>query len=147
MPLEAIALSLLNVTRMIRPDRGDLALRLMGPKVDPPGTEVGDFLARANRPFENVLAPGDFESLEPSGHDRGLERCFQQRPSYSVGPEVDVALGALRDLLLHGDIGDLEPSTGPEHPEDLLEYPILGGRQVDDPVGDHEVGPAIANRE
>ena len=68
---------------------------------------MGDFLAGPGRPLEDILTPGDLEILETGGHDRGLERCFQQRPGYSVGPEVDVALGALWNLLLHRDIGDL----------------------------------------
>lgn len=63
-----------------------LGLRPVCPEVDALGAEVGDFLARPGGAFEYVLLPRDLEAFKSGGHDRGLERCLQQRPGYSVGP-------------------------------------------------------------
>lgn len=109
-------------------------LRFVRPEVDAVRAEVADFLAWNCCAFEDVLLPGDLKTFESGGHDRGLERCLQQRPGDSVGPEVDVALGSLRDLLLDCDVGDLNTATGAEHPVDLFEDPVLVRREVHDPV-------------
>ena len=46
-----------------------------------------------------------------------------------------------------GDVGELEPPAGAQHPEDLGEHRLLVGAQVDYPVGDHHVSPGVLDRE
>jgi hypothetical protein len=53
------------------------------------------------RAFEYVSLPRDREVLESGFFDNGLKLCFQQSAGDSPGPELDLILGGLRDLLLH----------------------------------------------
>ena len=94
-------------------------------EVDTSGAEVGHFFALDGGTVEHVLSPCDLESFEPGGHDRGLERCFQQRSRYSVGPQVNVAFGTLGNLFFHCDVSDLDTATRSQDPEDLVEHPVL----------------------
>lgn len=64
---------------------------LVRPEVDSANTEGSDLPARSGCSVELVLAPGDLEPLIPCGHDRDLERSFEERSRDSVGAEVDVA--------------------------------------------------------
>src|ERR1700756_187108 len=54
-----------------------------------------------------------------------------QPARYSTGPQVDVAerLGWYGAAV--GDVGELEPPTGAQHPADLGEHRLLVGAQVD----------------
>jgi len=58
----------------------------VGPEVDPASAKSGHGLAGPKGALKDVLAPGQLETFESGGHDRGLELCFQQSPGYSVGP-------------------------------------------------------------
>ena len=69
-----------------------------------------------------------------------------QPAGYSTGPQVDVTQRLGWHGAAVGDVGELEPPAGAQHPEDLGEHRVLVGAQVDDPVGDHHVGPAVINR-
>jgi hypothetical protein len=64
---------------------------------------------------QDVGAPGDLKTLETSGLDGRRQRCFQQRPGNSTGPQIDVLLGSLGHCLLHEDIADLETATRLEY--------------------------------
>jgi hypothetical protein len=59
------------------------------------------------RTCEDVRAPRDLELDEPGSDDRRLELCFQQSAGDSALPQVDVALPAIADRLLHEDVADL----------------------------------------
>src|SRR5207244_618233 len=61
----------------------------------------------------------------------------------SPGPPVDVAPGRLRDLMLNADVSDHHPAARLEHPVDLPVDADLVRAGVDDPIGDHHVGPAV----
>ncbi len=65
----------------------------------------------------------------------------------AVGPQVDVALRLFRHLPADGDVGELQPTSGTQHPEDLGERGRLVGHEVQHAVGDHQVGPAVVDRE
>src|SRR5262249_11021389 len=90
-----------------------------------------------------------------AGHHAGEPAVVQhllpartgQPAGYSTGPQVDVAPGRGGHRAAGGDVGDLQPPAGAQHPEDLGEYGRLVGAQVDHPVGDHHVGPAGGDRE
>lgn len=110
---------------------GVSVLGFVGPEVDPACSEVGDFTTRHRSPLEDILLPGDLKTFKTCGHDRGLKRCFQQRTSYSVGPQINVAFGALWNLLLHGDICYLDSPTGPKNTVNLFEHSSLVWGEVD----------------
>ena len=93
-------------------DPATYAVGLRRTEVDAACAEVGDFLARYCGSLEDVLLPGDLEVLETGGHDRGLERCIQQRARYSVGPQIDIVLGPLWDLFVDRYVCDLDPPAG-----------------------------------
>src|SRR5690606_41167492 len=80
-----------------------------------------------------------------------LEHPTPARPGQpagdSTGPEVDVLGGGLRYRPPVGDVGELQPAAGPEHPPDLAEHGALVRTQIDDAVGDHHVSPAVLDRE
>src|SRR5690606_21971939 len=65
-----------------------------------------------------------------------LEHPTPARPGQpagdSTGPEVDVLGGGLRYRPPVGDVGELQPAAGPEHPPDLAEHGALVRAQVDD---------------
>jgi hypothetical protein len=94
---------------------------MLGParlEVDPVGAELVGARCLGGA-VEDGSLPCDLETLEPGSRDLGLELCFQQSAGDSAGPEVDVLLGSVRDLLLHHDVGDLQPAAGLEHAEPL----------------------------
>jgi hypothetical protein len=68
-----------------------------------------------------------------------------QPAGYSTGPQVDVPQRSGWYGAAVGDIGELDAPAGAQYPEHLGEYRVLVGAQVDDPVGDHHVGPAVIN--
>lgn len=62
---------------------------------------------------EHVPSPRDLEPDEPGRDDRRAQLRFQQSTGDSPLPEINVALRALGDGLLHEDVGDLESAAGP----------------------------------
>jgi hypothetical protein len=48
---------------------------------------------------------------------------------------------------VHDDVGDLQAPTGPEHAEGLAEDGVLVGGEVDDAVGDDEIGARVVDRQ
>jgi hypothetical protein len=91
--------------RLIRLDGGAAGTELLrlAPGVLELGARVGvDQLAGLD-----PLEPVPFEEL-------GV-RCFQQRPGYSPGPEVDVAAALGADRVLDGHVGDLHPAARCKH--------------------------------
>ena len=99
-------------------DRG----RLAGAEIHASSAELGHLGTWAGGAFEHVLLPGELETLEAGGHDRGLELCVEQSSGYSVRPEVDVALRPLRYRAADRDVGDLESAARPQHAEHLAEH-------------------------
>ena len=77
--------------------------------------------ARLRSATENVRLPGDLEVNESCGHDRGLPFCFQQSPSNSARPEINLLFRVLWHRLLHQDIPDLEATAGFEYAGHLLQ--------------------------
>ena len=65
----------------------------------------------------------------------------------STGPQVDVSHRLGGDGSTVGDVGELQHTARLEHAVDLVEHGALVGAQVDDAVGDHDVGPAILDRQ
>ena len=64
----------------------------------------------------------------------------------SAGPEVDVAQRLGWNGPAVGDVGELQPAARAEHAADLGEHGALVGAEVDDAVGDDDVGPAVVDR-
>jgi hypothetical protein len=63
----------------------------------------------------------------------------------SSRPEVDIPDRLLGHLDAVGDVGELEHPAGPQNAEELGEAPLLVGDQVEHPVGDDHVGPAVVD--
>ena len=76
-----------------------------------------------------------------------LPACTRQATGNSTSPQVNLAGRLLGNGESVGDVGELKDPSGAKHPEDLLEDSALVGTQVEDPVGDHNVGPAPIDRE
>ena len=98
---------------------------------------------RLRRATEDVGLPGDLEVNESCSHDRGLQFCFQQSTSNSARPQIDLLFRVLWHRLLHQDIPDLEATGRFEHASHLLQGREFVWQQVEHPVGDDHIGPAI----
>src|SRR5579884_2436351 len=88
---------------------------------------------------EDVRLPGDLEVNESRSHDRGLQFCFQQSPSNSARPQIDLLFRVFWHRLLHQDIPDLEATSGFEHASHLLQGCKFVWQQVEDAVGDDHI--------
>ena len=99
--------------------------------------------ARLRRATEDVRLPGDLKVNESRSHDRGLQFCFQQSTGNSARPQIDLLFRVLWHRLLHQDIPDLETTAGFEHASHLLQGREFVWQQIEDPVGDDHIGPAI----
>lgn len=102
--------------------------------------------ARLRSATEDVRLPGDLEINKSCSHDRGLQFCFQQSTSNSARPQIDLLFRVLWHRLLHQDIPDLEATRGFEYPGHLLQGREFVRKQVEDSVGDDNIGPAIRDR-
>jgi hypothetical protein len=100
---------------------------------------------RLRRATEDVRLPGDLEVNEACRHDRGLQFCFQQSTGDSARPQIDLLFCVLWHRLLHQDIPDLEATRGFEHASHLPQGREFVRQQVEDPVGDDHIGPAIGD--
>jgi len=83
---------------------------------------------------------------EPSASDHRIPSCARQGTGNSTGPEIDVAERALRNRLLDTHVGNHHPATWPKDPGDLATDTELVRAEVEHPVADHHVGPAIVDR-
>ena len=63
----------------------------------------------------------------------------------SAGPQVDVAQRLGRNGSAVGDVGELQHAAGSQHAADLGEDGAFVGAEVDDAVGDHDVGPVVVD--
>jgi len=101
--------------------------------------------ARLRSATEDVRLPGDLEVNESRSHDRGLQFCFQQSPSNSARPQIDLLFRVFWHRLLHQDIPDLEATSGFEHASHLLQGCKFVWQQVEDAVGDDHISPSIGD--
>ena len=85
--------------------------RPTGPIVDPYGAERRG-ARRLRGTVEDLFAPGDLEVLEACASNHCLELCFQQSTGNSPGPQIDIVLGASRDLPRNQDVADLDAAAG-----------------------------------
>jgi hypothetical protein len=99
--------------------------------------------ARLRSATEDVHLPGNLEVNEARSHDRGLQFCFQQSTGNSARPQIDLLFRVRWHRLLHQDIPDLEAARGFEHTGHLPQSRQFVRQQVEDPVGDDHIGPAI----
>ena len=97
--------------------------------------------------IEHLGPPGQLEILETGRDYNRFQLCFQQSAGDSALPQIDVPLGAIRYRLLHHDVADLDAPSRLQHPVHFLEDRDLVGAEVDDAVGDDEVGPAVVDRQ
>jgi len=95
------------------------------------------------RATEDIRLPGDFEVNESRSHDRGLQFCFQQSTGNSARPQIDLLFRVRWHRLLHQDIPDLEATAGFKHASHLLQGREFVRQQIEDPVGDDHISPAI----
>src|SRR5829696_7606686 len=131
----------------LRRPSGASGMRLGGGGLaGPDGVALGAVLAGAG------LAAGAGEGVDrwavlhldqADAFDDRLPPCARQGTGNSPGPQVDVAQGALGHGTLDADVGDAHAPAEPQNPVDFPVDADLVGAEVDDPVGDHHVGPAI----
>src|SRR5262249_17114469 len=104
---------------------------------------VGAGLLLALRTAERIDGLTDGDVDEPDlGEDR-RPACARQASGDSAGQQIDVARGLGRHRSAVGDVGELEIPAGSQDPPDLTEHGAFVGTQVDDPVRDDDVGPAV----
>ncbi len=72
-----------------------------------------------------------------------LPACTRQAAGDSSGPQIDVTDSRLGYRLGISDIGKLQPSARPQHPENLREHLALVSAQIDDAVADDHVRPIV----
>ena len=77
--------------------------------------------ARVRCATKDVRLPGDLKVNESGSYDRGFQFCFQQSPSNSTRPQIDLLFRLLGHRLLHQDIPNLETTDGLEHACHLLQ--------------------------
>src|SRR6516165_968232 len=106
---------------------------------------AGVLLARCS--LEGVRRRAERHVDEPRLAQHLLPGCTRQTTGDSSGPEIDVVDGRLGNWAAVGDVGELQPATGPQHAEDLGEHRALIGTEVDHAVADHDVGPAVVHRQ
>ncbi len=94
---------------------------------------VGERVDR--RPDGDVFEPGVFEHPLPARTG--------QPSGDSTGPQIDIAYRLDRDGTAVGDVGELQRAAGAQDAEDFGEDGLLVGAQVDDTVGDDDVGPSV----
>src|SRR5215471_6620071 len=95
------------------------------------------------RATEDVRLPDDLEVDEACRHDRGLQFCFQQSTGNSAGPQINLLFRLLGHRLLHQNIPDLEATGGFEYASHLLQGCEFVWQQIEDPVGDDHISPAV----
>lgn len=64
--------------------------------------------------------------------------------AYSLGPGFKAPCQVSRELFVKHHIGNLQPSAGLEHPVYLGKKLRLGGREVDDAIGNYHVEGTIS---
>lgn len=69
------------------------------------------------------------------------------RDGDAAGPQADVLLRVGGDWSLEHDVGRLESPAGPKHAVHLGNSGGLVGHEIEDPVRDHDVGPACLDRQ
>jgi len=95
------------------------------------------------RATEDVRLPGDLEVNESGRHDRGMQFCFQQSTGNSARPQINLLFRVRRHRGTHQDIPNLEAARGFEYAGHLPQGRQFVRQQVEYPVGDDHIGPAI----
>jgi len=85
----------------------------------------------------------ELQAFEADSMDDCLPPCARQGTGNSTGPEIDIPLGSLGHLPFDAYVTDLNATSRPQHPEHLPVGLHLVGHQIEDPVGDDQIGPAI----
>jgi hypothetical protein len=83
---------------------------------------------------EGVNRLADHDIYESAISEDLLPARTGQPTCNSASPQVDVPQGLLGHRPAVGDIGKLQPTAWPQHTEDLCEYGVLVGAEIDDPV-------------
>jgi hypothetical protein len=120
--------------------------RRLEPFPGPDGNAVGAELAGlalAGRTSEGVHLGADFHPVQTGSPKHRFQPCTRQGTGDSAGPQVDVAFGAFGDRTLHADVACLQTATGAQDPHHLAEGRLLVRYQVEHPVRDDEIGPAV----
>ena len=95
---------------------------------------------------EGVDGRAGLDVFEAEIFEEALPALTGQPTRNSRGPQIDVGQRLRRQGSAVGDVGELQPPTGPEHTEDLIEHRPLVDAEVDDAVGDHDIRPALLDR-
>src|SRR5438067_12317733 len=98
------------------------------------------------RTAERVDWLTDTDADEADLVEHRLPACARQATGNSAGPQVDVAQCLGGHGLAVGDIGELQVPAGSKHTANLTEHRAFVGAEVDDPVRDDDVGPAVLDR-
>ena len=88
-----------------------------------------DVLLRGSR--EAVETRRDADACELELFEKANELCLRQSADDSTGPQVDVVPYAFRELALHYDISEKQPTAGLEYASDLSESLGLVSGQVE----------------
>src|SRR5262245_30475843 len=96
---------------------------------------------------ERPAAPGDLHVDEAAGLDEGDVLSFLESAPDSGRPDPDVRAARRRDVSVDDDVGDLQATARLQDPERLAEHGSLVRREVDDAVGDDEVGGSVLDRQ
>src|SRR5690606_24934329 len=97
------------------------------------------------RPTEGVGGETDRDVDEAGLGDEVAPRVHRPAAGDAVGPQLDVAARLVGDLATDGDVGDLQDAARAQDPARLGQGTGLVGHEVQHPVGDHDIGPAVVD--
>src|SRR4029077_3855141 len=101
----------------------------------------------ATRAGKRVEGISQLDVDEPGAADHRLPPCARQGAGDSTGPEIDITKRLLRDGALKANVRNCHTASRPQHPKDLSIDPDLVRAEVDHAVGDHDIRPAILDRQ
>ena len=106
----------------------------------------GSGVAFACRAAEGVGRIADGHASEPAIFEHCLPTRTGQPAGDSTRPQVNVAHCFKRYGTTVGDVRELHPAAWAQNSPNLVEHGPLVSAQVDDTVGDDDVGPAVLDR-
>src|SRR5919106_4471710 len=125
-----------------RPRQRRPALRFPRADVDALGLVLVR-LTLARGAGERLATPRDLDVREPGRLDRCDVLSLQESAADSGSPDREVLAGGLGDCPVDDDVRELQPPARLQHAPRLAEDGLLVRREVDDAVGDDEVGRRI----
>src|SRR5688572_4067048 len=93
--------------------------------------------------LEWLASADDCNVDESGGLDQRDVLSFQESAADSGSPDRNVLAARRGDVFVDDDVGDLQPATVLQHAECFAEHGVLARAEIDDAVGDDEIGSRV----